>query len=86
METYTYATPKGQVLIPVALRRKLGIRAGTKIQIQENDGCIVLRPITRERVHRVRGMFKGSGALEILMAERKRDRESENAKSRPRLR
>ena len=73
----TKATVKGQVLIPAALRRKLGIRAGTRFDVQEDNGRIVLQPITREFIRSLRGMLKGSRALEVLMEERKRDRERE---------
>ncbi|HEY4688649.1 MAG TPA: AbrB/MazE/SpoVT family DNA-binding domain-containing protein [Anaerolineae bacterium] len=73
METYT--TVKGQIVIPSTLRRKYGIKAGTKIQIYEDNGRIVLQPITREYIRRVRGAFKGSGAMKVLMEERKRERE-----------
>jgi AbrB family looped-hinge helix DNA binding protein len=86
MRSYTTATIKGQVLIPVALRRKLGIKAGVRIEVFEENGRIVLQPVTRERIQRVRGMFKGAGALEVLMAERKRERERENGKTAPRVR
>jgi AbrB family looped-hinge helix DNA binding protein len=82
----TSATVKGQVLIPVALRRKCGIKPGMKIQVYEEDGRIILQPMTREYIRRVRGMFKGSGMLKNLMAERKRDRERENGKAKPRVR
>jgi AbrB family looped-hinge helix DNA binding protein len=86
MRSYTTATVKGQVLIPVALRRKLGIKAGVRIEVFEEDGRIILQPVTRERIRRVRGMFKGAGALDVLIAERKRERERENGKASPRLR
>jgi AbrB family looped-hinge helix DNA binding protein len=86
MHTYTSATVKGQVLIPVALRRKFGIKAGTRIQVFEENGRIVLQPVTREQIRRVRGMFKGAGALRVLMAERKRERDTENAKPGARVR
>ena len=71
----TYATVKGQIVIPSSLRRKYGIKAGTKIQIYEDNGRIVLQPITREYIRRVRGAFKGSGAMKVLIEERKRERE-----------
>ena len=86
MQTYTSATTKGQVLIPVKLRRKFGIKAGTKIHVYEENGRIVLQPVTREQIQRVRGMFKGAGALQVLMAERKREREQENGKATTRVR
>jgi AbrB family looped-hinge helix DNA binding protein len=82
----TNATVKGQVLIPVALRRKYGIKPGTRIEVYEENGRIILQPITREHIRRVRGMFKGSGMLKVLLAERKRDRELEDGKAKSRVR
>ena len=71
----TRATIKGQIVIPVALRRKFNIQGGTRIQVYEEKGRIVLRPVTRETIHRVRGLFKGSGALKILREEREKERD-----------
>lgn len=76
IEMETYATVKGQVVIPAALRKKYGIRPGTKFHVYDEDGRIVMQPITREYIQLVRGSLKGSGAMKILMDERKRDRES----------
>jgi len=72
----THATVKGQVVIPAALRKKYGIKPGTKLRVYEGDGRIIMEPITEEYVKRVRGSLKGSGAMRILMEERKRERES----------
>ena len=61
-------------MIPSSLRRKFGIKEGTRIQIDANekDGVITLRPITREYIHSVRGRYKGKGLLKALMAEKRR--------------
>jgi AbrB family looped-hinge helix DNA binding protein len=40
----------GRVVIPQALRRRLGLRGGTKLDIEEVDGAIVLRPSSRVRM------------------------------------
>ena len=72
---HTRATVKGQVLIPVALRRKYGIKKGTRISITEEKGRIVLEPITPDFIHSLMGSLKGSGALEELMADRRRERD-----------
>ena len=73
----TYATIKGQVVIPVSVRRKLAIKEGTRIQIEVNEKAhqIILTPITREYIHSLRGKFKGKGLLKALMAEKRRERE-----------
>jgi AbrB family looped-hinge helix DNA binding protein len=71
----TYATVKGQILIPAALRKKYGITEGTKITILDNGDEIILRPMTRERIKKLRGSLKGSGALEVLLEEREKDKQ-----------
>jgi len=75
METTT--TAKGQIVIPSKIRRKLGIKAGTRIQIDVDDkrGTIILTPITREHIHSLRGKYKGRGLLKALMDEKKREKE-----------
>ncbi|HUT33845.1 MAG TPA: AbrB/MazE/SpoVT family DNA-binding domain-containing protein [Planctomycetota bacterium] len=76
MSTMTSTTSiKGQVVIPADLRRKFGIKRGTKVNFREEGGRIVLRPVTRDYIRKVRGMLKGSGVLQELMAERRRERE-----------
>jgi AbrB family looped-hinge helix DNA binding protein len=72
----TTATSKGQIVIPASIRRRLGIKEGTRIHIElkEEEKEIVLRPITRDYVHSMRGRFRGKGLLKALMAEKKRER------------
>lgn len=78
----TTATTKGQVVIPSSVRRKLGIKTGTRIQVEvdEDKAQIILTPITREYIHSLRGKFKGSGLVKELEASRARDREREDKK------
>lgn len=73
----TIATAKGQIVIPSSVRRKLGIKEGTRIQIEVNEKTnqIILKPITRAYVHSLRGKYRGKGLLKALMAEKKRERE-----------
>ena len=73
----TIATTKGQIVIPSKVRSRLGIREGTRIQIEvnDNDQSITLKPITRQYVHSIRGKHKGKGLLKALMAEKKKERE-----------
>lgn len=71
----TTATSKGQIVIPSAIRRRLGIKEGTRIRIEEKGNEIILRPITREYVHSVRGKLRGKGLMKALLADKKRERE-----------
>ncbi len=78
----TTATTKGQVVIPSSVRRKLGIKTGTRIQVEIDEGKsqIILTPITREYIHSLRGKLKGAGLLDELEAGRARDRKREEKK------
>ena len=73
----TTATSKGQIVIPSSIRRKLSIKEGTRIRIELDERAkeIILKPITREYVHSLRGKFQGKGLMKALMAEKKRERE-----------
>lgn len=73
----TIATSKGQVVIPSKIRKQLGIKDGTYLQIDVDAVTrqIILTPVTREFVHSLRGKYKGKGLMKALMAEKKRERE-----------
>lgn len=72
----TTATTKGQVVIPSSVRRKLGIKTGTRIQVEvdEENGQIILKPITREYIHSLRGRFRGKSLLKELAAEKEKEK------------
>ncbi len=70
----THITVKGQIVIPAALRKKYGITEATRIVITDTGNEIVLRPITAQYLRNLRGSLKGSGALKMLMEERKKDK------------
>ena len=72
-----YATVKGQIVIPAELRRKYGIKAGTKITVIDNGETIILKPVTEETLRRLQGSLKGKGVLKALMDERRSDAERE---------
>ncbi len=73
----TYATVKGQIVIPAELRRKYGIKAGTRIIISDNGEAIILKPVNEESLKRLQGTLKGTGVLESLLEERRKDAERE---------
>ena len=76
----TYATLKGQIVIPSKLRKKYGIKAGTRIEVWDDGSRIVLQPITREFIRSLRGVMKGSGAMAILVEERRKEVERDHGK------
>jgi len=73
----TVATSKGQVVIPSKIRKQLGIKDGTYLQIDVDaiTRQIILTPVTREYVRSLRGKYKGKGLMKALMADKKRERE-----------
>ena len=73
----TIATSKGQVVIPSKIRKQLGIKDGTYLQIDVDAVTkqIILTPVTREYVHSLRGKYKGKGLMKALMADKKQERE-----------
>ena len=62
-------TVKGQIVIPTSLRRKYGIKPGTKIQIYDDGERIILKPVTDQFYRKLRGSLKGNKALQALMAD-----------------
>lgn len=66
---------RGQIVIPIRLRHKFGIEEGTKALVATTDEAIVLRPITREYIHRHFGKHRGCGLLKALADEKKAEKE-----------
>ncbi|MFZ1041334.1 MAG: AbrB/MazE/SpoVT family DNA-binding domain-containing protein [Anaerolineales bacterium] len=73
----TIVTSKGQVVIPSKIRKQLGIKDGTYLQIDVDAVTkqIILTPVTREYIHSLRGKYKGKGLMKALMADKKQERE-----------
>ena len=69
-------TTKGQLVIPARLRRRFGIKKGTRVTFLEDAGRIIVQPVTHEFIRNLRGSHKGEpSALAALLAERKRERD-----------
>lgn len=67
---------KGQILIPVKIRRQLGIRDGIYLQIDVNTATkqIILTPIAREFIRSLRGKYKGKGLMKAFRAEKMQEK------------
>lgn len=80
MET-AYVTSKGQLVVPARLRRRYGIKPGTKVCFIERGNEILFQPVTKEYIKSVCGMLKSdSSVTEELLKERAKDKEREEAK------
>ncbi len=69
--------PKGQVVIPKALRDQLGIQPGDEVDCWWYEDHVALRPASARR--QLRGRFEGSGLTDDLIRERGADRRRESA-------
>lgn len=52
-------TSKGQITIPIDIRRKLGVKEGDKILFVEDRGRIVMMNSSMEALHRAQDAFAG---------------------------
>ena len=76
-----YVSSKGQLVIPADIRRRYGIKPGTKVQFIEKDDQIVLQPVTKALIRSLCGIYKGEKSMTgELLKERAKDREREEAK------
>ncbi len=79
MET-AHVTSKGQLVVPSRIRRKYGIKPGTKICFIERGNEIVFQPVTPEYIRSVCGMLKSETSVtQELLKDRGRDKEREDA-------
>ncbi len=71
------ATSKGQIVIPSKLRNKYHIKEGTRIEFVEDEktGYIILKPITAEYVHSLRGILKGNAGMKALKEDRQKEKD-----------
>ena len=72
-------TSKGQVTVPVEIRRKLGLRQGDRVEFSEKGADTVIRraPDVENPFERYKGAFKGLGgdlqAINRWIAELRND-------------
>ncbi|MGZ4730620.1 MAG: AbrB/MazE/SpoVT family DNA-binding domain-containing protein [Terriglobales bacterium] len=82
MTTYrTVVSSKGQVVIPAELRERLSLEKGTPATWSEENGRLVLTPMTERRINEIMGFLKpGPGETSVFEAsfeERERARRRE---------
>lgn len=71
---------KGQIAIPLALRKRFGLKKGDKLVVEEIQGGIFLRPLPRHPLLALRGKYKSEQQETLtsaLLKERALDREQE---------
>ena len=58
---------RGQVTIPKALRVRLGIRPGSYVEFDEDDGRVVIRKADDDPVAAVYGILEGLGETDAFI-------------------
>lgn len=73
---HAYMNAKGRIIIPSAIRRKFGLKQGVRIQVNVDKQThrIILTLITRDRIHGLRGKYKGKGLLKASAVEKNRSK------------
>lgn len=69
-------TTKGQIVIPLRLRRQFHIEPGTRAVVEATEDGILIKPVTRRSIARLRGILKpkpGAKSLSAEWAEHKRE-------------
>lgn len=78
----TTISSKGQVVIPIELREQFGLGKGTPATWTEEQGRLVLTPMTKQRLREIRGFLRPKpgepSMFEELFAERERERKRED--------
>ena len=62
--TEVLVTRKGQITIPVELRRKFGIEEGSRVEVVEEEGGLVIRKF--QSIFDLAGSGAGKGDVEEL--------------------
>jgi AbrB family looped-hinge helix DNA binding protein len=86
-DIFAVVNSKGQIVIPAALREKLGIETGTRLAIRSEDNQLILQPINEEFIRSLVGRYKGKASLvEARERDHKRDERAKGRKLAARAR
>ena len=77
-----YVTSKGQLVVPSRIRRRFGIKPGTRVNFVEEGDRIIFQPVTREYIDSFCGVFKQKpgekSVVQELLEERRAEKEKED--------
>jgi AbrB family looped-hinge helix DNA binding protein len=72
-------TTKGQIVIPLRLRKQFEIENGTKAVVQATPEGILLKPMTAALIKRGRGILKRAPGSKSIAEERSEHKKQERA-------
>lgn len=76
----TVVTERGQISIPAPLRKRFHLTPGTGVEWMETEKGILLLPVPKDPIKAFRGSGKTQHLNDVLLRERKKDKERENKK------
>lgn len=69
-------TTKGQIVIPVNIRRKYGIKNGSKVAFIEQGDKLIIQSLDKDYFNKLAGILDEKGKmLKSLMEDKKKERE-----------
>lgn len=69
-------TGKGQIVVPAKIRRKFGIKKGTKIAFVEQNDKLIIQPFDKNYFENLAGILGTDGdMLKGLMEDKKKERQ-----------
>jgi len=75
MNQITTVSTKGQLVIPAEIRVSLGITPGTRLTIRQEGSRIVLEPVSKKLIAKLRGITTGGHSMtDQLLQERRSDK------------
>ncbi len=78
----TMITERGQISIPMEIRKKLNLKPGMGMEWIVTEKGIYLMPVPSDPIGTFRGLGKGEGSVDDLLKERKKERLQEKDKKR----
>ena len=71
-------SPKGQILIPKAIREKYGVKPGSRVHILEEPDAIIVKPAPEDPIAAACGFLEGDFSLtDDLIKEHQKELENE---------
>lgn len=75
-------SPKGQVVIPIEIRKIIGLESGQKVSVELKGEEIVIKPLPKDPIKSLRGKFAGGASMtQSLLQDRKEDKLREDNKN-----
>lgn len=73
---------KGQIVIPQEIRKNYGLKKGDQLAVEDSNGVIILRPLPRHPLLKLRGKYKSSNPADKLTTTLIKERTAERSRER----